>query len=280
MKIQQQEEPPPGRSRLFEWLANFFLRDRREFLEFFNSQARRGFLDDFLHTLVNDVLRLHDLRVRDVMVSRSRMKVVSLSASYDEILETVVENGHTRFPVIADDLDDIEGVLLVKNLLAARATDSVNGGFDIRDHICPPFVVPESRRLSRLLDGFKRAHTHLAIVVNEYGGTCGLVTSNDIFGQVFEDFVDREVAQAPAGIRKLDEHLFLVDGLLSLDDFNHYFALPDDGERVETVGGMVVGRLESLPKGGERLELGGLDIEVKSADGRRALQLVVRKAEK
>ncbi len=280
MKTQQQEEPPPGRSRLFGWLANFFLHDRREFLEFFNSQARRGFLDDFLHTLVNDVLRLHDLRVRDVMVSRSRMKVVSLSASYDEILATVVENGHTRFPVIADDLDDVEGVLLVKSLLAARATGSVNGGFDIRDHICAPFVVPESRRLSRLLDGFRRAHTHLAIVVNEYGGTCGLVTSNDIFGQVFEDFVDRDSAREPAGIRKLDERLFLVDGLLSIDDFNHYFALPDDGERVETVGGMVAGRLKSLPEVGERLELGGLNIEVKSADGRRALQLLVRKAEK
>ncbi len=280
MKIRKKEEPPPGRHRIFGWLANFFLHDRREFLEFFNSQARRGFLDDFSHAMVSDVLRLHDLRVRDVMVSRSRMKVVSHSASYDEILATVVENGHTRFPVIADDLDDVVGILLVKSLLGARVTGSVNGGFDIRDYVCPPFVVPESRRLSRLLDGFKRAHTHLAIVVDEYGGTSGLVTSNDIFGQVFEDFVDRDGAHAPAGIRKLDGGLFLVDGLMSIDDFNRYFALPSNGEKTETVGGMVVSQLGCLPEGGERLELGGLSIEVKNADGRRVLQLVVTQAGK
>jgi magnesium and cobalt transporter len=184
------------------------------------------------------------------------------------IVPAVVESGHSRFPVMDEDRDDIIGILLAKDLLRMFASSSKER-FDIREYMRPAVFVPESKRLNVLLAEFRRNRNHMAIVVDEYGGVSGLVTIEDVIEQIIGEIDDEFDVEDDQNIRKEGERVFTVRGVTRIDEFNEYFSakLPEDD--FDTVAGLVMKQLGRLPRRGESITLEGFEFRVTRADRRR-----------
>jgi magnesium and cobalt transporter len=186
----------------------------------------------------------------------------------------VVESGHSRFPVMDEDRDDIIGILLAKDLLRMYATGSKER-FDIREYMRPAVFVPESKRLNVLLKEFRRNRNHMAIVVDEYGGVAGLVTIEDVIEQIVGEIDDEYDVEDDQNIRKEAERQFAVRGVTRIDEFNEYFDAKLPEEDFDTVAGLVMKQLGRLPRRGESVTLDGFEFRVMRADRRRIESLRV-----
>ena len=242
--------------------------DREDLLELLRESARRGLLDADALAMVEGVLEVADLQVRDIMVPRVKMVFVRREDSPARILQVVVESGHSRFPVMHEDRDDIVGILLAKDLLRMFASGP-HERFDIREYMRPAVFVPESKRLNVLLKEFRRNRNHMAIVVDEYGGVSGLVTIEDVIEQIVGEIADEFDVEDDQNIRKEAERQFAVRGDTRIDEFNEYFGteLPEDG--FDTVAGLVMSQLGRLPRRGEAVTISGFEFRVVRADRRR-----------
>src|SRR6202047_3001518 len=181
---------PPGRwlKRLTQGLAPE-PQDRKQLLTVLRDAGERGLVDSDALTMLEAVLEVGDLQVRDIMVPRAQMVFVRRAQPAARILPVVVESGHSRFPVMDDDRDDIVGILLAKDLLRLY-THEVRERFDIREFMRPVVFVPESKRLNVLLKEFRGNRNHMALVVDEYGGVSGLVTIEDVIEQIVGEIDD------------------------------------------------------------------------------------------
>jgi magnesium and cobalt transporter len=184
------------------------------------------------------------------------------------ILPVVVESGHSRFPVMDENRDDIVGILLAKNLLR-RTGAGKRERFDIREYMRPAVFVPESKRLNVLLKEFRRNRNHMAIVVDEYSGVSGLVTIEDVIEQIVGEIDDEFDVEDDQNIRKEAERQFIVRGVTRLEEFNEYFGTHLTEEGIDTVAGLVMQKLGRLPRRGETLSLDGLELRIVRADRRR-----------
>jgi magnesium and cobalt transporter len=187
---------------------------------------------------------------------------------------TVVESGHSRFPVMDEDRDDIIGILLAKDLLRMYATGSKER-FDIREYMRPVVFVPESKRLNVLLKEFRGNRNHMAIVVDEYGGVAGLVTIEDVIEQIVGEIDDEYDVEDDQNIRREAERQFAVRGVTRIDEFNEFFSSKLPEEEFDTVAGLVMKQLGRLPRRGESLSLEGFEFRVTRADRRRIESLRV-----
>jgi magnesium and cobalt transporter len=237
---------------------------------------QRGIINPDAFEMLEGVLQVVELQVRDIMVPRSQMVVVNRDAAPEEILPAVIESGHSRFPVIGEDRDQILGILLAKDLLRYFASSSEQGAngngkenFDIKECLRPAAFIPESKRLNVLLKEFRASHHHMAIVVDEYGGVSGLVTIEDVLEQIVGDIGDEYDVDDDLDIRKEGERQFTVKGQTRIDEFNSYFGTEFSDEEVDTIGGLIINFLSRLPRRGESFELGGLEFKVLRADRRR-----------
>jgi magnesium and cobalt transporter len=200
------------------------------------------------------------------------------------ILPAVIESGHSRFPVMDENRDDIVGILLAKDLLrlAPQANEAHEGGaasaasraaaatrFDIREYMRPAVFVPESKRLNVLLRDFRRGRNHMAIVVDEYGGVSGLVTIEDVIEEIVGEIEDEFDVEDDRNIRKEEPRQFTVRGVTRLEEFNEYFGTELTGDGFDTIAGLVMNRLGRLPRRGETLAVDGLEFRVMRADRRR-----------
>jgi magnesium and cobalt transporter len=185
-----------------------------------------------------------------------------------KLLPVIVESGHSRFPVVDDDRDDIVGILLAKDVLRIYAAGREDE-FDIRECMRPAVVVPESKRVNVLLKEFRRNRNHMAIVVDEYGGVAGLVTIEDAIEQIVGDIDDEFDVDDDQNIRKEADGQFVVRGATPITEFNEYFntELPD--AEFDTVAGLVMQQLGHMPRRGESVMVGGLEMRVLRADRRR-----------
>ncbi len=217
-----------------------------------------------------------DLRVNDIMVPRSQMTVVSYDMELRQILKIVMDSGHSRFPVTGDDLDDVRGVLLAKDLLRCLGPGESAEGF--ADCIRPQTMVPESKRLDVLLDEFRKNRSHMAIVVDEYGGTAGLVTIEDVLEQIVGDISDEHDVTESEYIYDRGHGCYSVKALTPLTFFNRYFECDLRRGDVDTVGGVVIEALGHVPERGEAVAVGDFLFEVVNADSRRVHLLAVRKS--
>jgi magnesium and cobalt transporter len=206
--------------------------------------------------------------VRDVMVPRSQMVVVSRDDPPDKILPVVIESGHSRFPVVGEDRDEVVGILLAKDLLRYFAQSDATP-FDIRECVRPAVFIPEAKRLNVLLKEFRVSHNHMAIVVDEYGGVSGLLTIEDVLEQIVGEIGDEYDVDEVEGIRKEAERTFAVPALTRIDEFNAAFGTKFSDEECDTIGGLVLQELGRMPRRGEAIEFGGLEIKVQRADRRR-----------
>jgi magnesium and cobalt transporter len=249
--------------------------DRQELLAVLRDAGDRGLVDGDALSMIEGVLEVSDLQVRDIMVPRAQMVFVRRDERAASILPVVVESGHSRFPVMDEDRDDIVGILLAKDLL--RLTVEKRERFDIREFMRPALFVPESKRLNVLLREFRRNRNHMAIVVDEYGGVSGLVTIEDVIEQIIGEIDDEFDVEDDLNIRRDAERQFTVRGVTRIAEFNEYFAAQlSEEEGFDTVAGLLMKQLGHLPRRGESATIDGFEFRVLRADRRRieALRVV------
>ncbi len=250
-------------------------RDRRHLKSMLGEARDRGVIRQRELNMVEGVLDVSEMQVRDVMIPRSQMVVIERDMKPDQLLEIIIESGHSRFPVIGDDRDEVVGILLAKDVLRFFA-DREGERFDIRECLRPAVFIPESKRLNTLLEEFRLSHNHMAIVVDEYGGVAGLLTIEDVLEEIVGEIDDEHDEEEAAYIRRESEDTWAVRALTRIDDFNETFGVEFSDEHYDTVGGMVMHELGRLPRRGETLERDGFKFTVTRADRRRIETLRVR----
>ncbi|MCH8136319.1 MAG: CBS domain-containing protein [Proteobacteria bacterium] len=237
-------------------------------------------LDAEEKSMLAGVLEVSEIQVRDVMIPRSQMVVIDIEQDFDEMLTVIVESGHSRFPVIGDDRDEVLGILLAKDLLRYFGKDEAKN-LPIGKLLRPASVIPESKRLNALLKEFRASHNHMAIVVDEYGGVAGLLTIEDVLEEIVGEIDDEHDHEEAEFIRADGERdgrpKFAVRALTRIEDFNEFFNCALDDEDYDTIGGLVMHELGRLPRRGEHVEFGGFEFAVTQADKRRIESLRVQR---
>jgi magnesium and cobalt transporter len=248
--------------------------DRAALLELLREARERGLVDSDALGMLEGVLEVSDLQVRDIMVPRAQMVFLRRDAPPSKILPVVVESGHSRFPVMDEDRDDIVGILLAKDLLKLFA-QSPRAQFDIREYLRPAVFVPESKRLNVLLKEFRGNRNHMAIVVDEYGGVSGLVTIEDVIEQIVGEIEDEFDIEDDHTIRREGERQFTVRGTTRIEEFNEYFGTRFPDQEFDTVAGLLMKQLGRMPRRGETVTLEGFEFRIVRADRRRVDSLRV-----
>jgi magnesium and cobalt transporter len=274
------DEQPPSSNRRSSggWFARLLRgfreppADRQDLQEMLDKAREARLLDSDVMAMMEGAIAVAELKVRDIMIPRSHMVVIERDGTPDEILKTIIESGHSRFPVIGEDRDEIVGILLAKDLLRYFA-ETDGGRFSIREVLRPAVFIPESKRLNVLLKEFRASHNHMAIVVDEYGGVSGLLTIEDVLEQIVGDIGDEHDPDEISFVQREDDGAYSVRALTRIDDFNEQFgtALADD--EYDTIGGLVIHQLGRLPRRGESLTMDGVRFTILKADRRRVYTL-------
>ena len=243
-------------------------------------QQSDSVIDPEEQDMLTGVLEVAQTHVRDVMVPRSQMVVLEQDMTLAEMLDVVVQSGHSRFPVIGEDRDEVHGVLLAKDLLK-HFRDSSGDELHIVDFLRDVAVIPESKRLNSLLKEFRGSRSHMAIVVDEYGGVSGLLTIEDVLEEIVGEIDDEHDQEEADFIREDSERngrpCFAVRALTRIEDFNEFFSCELDDEVYDTVGGLVMHELGRLPRRGETLKFADFEFIVTKADRRRIDSLLVQR---
>jgi magnesium and cobalt transporter len=270
-KNKEKEKPDTGASG--KWLRKLSrslageAQDRAQLQDYLRDAESRGIIEGDALAMLEGVLGVADIQVRDIMVPRAQMTVLNGTDEGHTLLATVVESGHSRFPVMDEDREKIIGVLLAKDLLRLQVNDSTP--FDIKEFMRPAVFVPESKRLNVLLREMRRSRVHMAIVADEYGGIAGLVTIEDVIEQIVGDIDDEHDVDEDVNIRKDGERQYVVRGQTPIDEFNEYFQTELSDDEFDTVAGLVMKQLGRLPRRGETLQLADCELKVMRFDRRR-----------
>jgi magnesium and cobalt transporter len=254
-------------------------KNRDELLELLRDAQQRALLDADALQMMEGVMHVSELQVRDVMIPRSQMLVVERDWSFERLLAAVIESGHSRFPVIGESRDDVLGILIVKDLLRYFARgDSV---FKLDEVLRPAKFIPESKRLNVLLKEFRSTRLHMAIVVDEYGGVAGLVTIEDVLEQIVGEIDDEhDIDDGESFIRQQGERQFLIQALTPVEEFNAFFGTQFSDDKADTIGGLVLMEFGHLPKRGQLVTVGDFRFRVLRADNRRIHLLELNLPEK
>ncbi len=247
---------------------------RNDLLDWLRQSHAQTVLDSDELAMLEGVLAVSETQVREVMVPRSQMAVLERDAPRDELLKAIVESGHSRFPVIGNDREEVVGILLAKDVLR-HFVDTPDQDFDISRYIRPATFIPESKRLNALLKEFRGSRNHIAIVVDEYGGITGLLTIEDVLEEIVGEIDDEHDAAEIAPIQEQGPGHYHVRALARIEEFNDFFNTDLDDENYDTVGGLVMHELGHLPRKGEALQLGEFRFQVLQADRRRVHSIEV-----
>jgi len=247
-------------------------RDRDELKKLIHESCNRGILDAEVVAMIEGALAVSEMQVRDAMVPRSHMVVIPLDIPLDEFLPLVLNSGHSRFPVIGEDRDEVEGILLAKDLLRHYVENS--GPLDLKSLVRPAVVIPESKRLNMLLRDFRASRNHMAIVVDEYGGVSGLITIEDVLEEIVGEIDDEHDEEEEAPIKPLGKNRFQINALAEIEDFNEAFDCVFSDEDYDTVGGLLLAEFGRVPELGEEVILAErFRFHVTASDNRRIIML-------
>lgn len=263
-------EKPRKNSNWIDYLKGFVdgePRDRQTLIEVLRNAEKRNLLDPDVLIMIEGALHVSDMQVRDVMVPRVQMVVVNNQSKPEDILNTVVESGHSRFPVIGDDVNEVLGILMAKDLLSYFA-ETESQSFTLKDMMRPAVFIPESKRLNVLLREFRNNRNHMAIVVDEYG-IAGLVTIEDVIEEIVGEIEDEHDIAEEENITVHGRDRYTVRAITPIDEFNDYFETSLDDEDYDTIGGIVINAFGRLPRRGETIDLDGFNVKVLRADKRR-----------
>ena len=248
--------------------------DREELIEILHAAYERNLMDADALAMIEGVLQVGELQVRDIMIPRSQMDVVDISESAEHFLPRVIETAHSRFPVVDGEKDNVLGILLAKDLLRLQLGEAL----DMRDILRPAIFIPESKRLNVLLKEFRASRNHMAIVVDEYSGVAGLVTIEDVLEQIVGDIEDEyDFDETEDNIIRDKAGRYRIKATTEIADFNAAMQTDFSDADFDTVGGLTLSKFGRLPKRGENIEFDGLKVTVLRADSRRVHTLIVEK---
>ncbi|MEW5769173.1 MAG: transporter associated domain-containing protein [Pseudomonadota bacterium] len=259
--------------RLTAWLSRE-PDNKEELLELLHSAYENNLLDADALSMIEGVMQVSEMQVREIMIPRAQMDVVDINEPPEKLLPFIIETAHSRFPAIDGDRDDVVGILLAKDLLRLCS----DGEVDLRDMLRPAVFIPESKRLNVLLREFRASRNHIAIVVDEYGGVAGLVTIEDVLEQIVGDIEDEyDYDEAEDNIIEEGKGAFRVKAQTEIGDFNQALGASFADDEFDTVGGLVTHAFGRLPKRGETVEIAGFRFHVLRADSRRLHTLKVER---
>lgn len=271
------KDKPPSKSANKSWWKRLIStvsntpEDKQTLLDILRESEARNILDSEVLNMIEGAIQVSDLQVRDVMVPRVQMIVIEHDADPDDIINTVIESGHSRFPVVSDNQDDVLGILLAKDLLAYYV-NAEKEEFKIKDMMRPAVFIPESKRLNVLLRDFRTNRNHMAIVIDEYG-IAGLVTIEDVMEEIVGEIEDEHDMAEEINIEQHGRNRYTVKAITSISDFNKYFGTDLIDDDYDTIGGLVTNAFGYLPKRGEVIDYAGFNVKILKADKRR-LQLL------
>ncbi len=242
--------------------------NRNDLIEVLRKSETKNLLDRDTLTMIEGALQVSEMQVRDIMIPRVHMIVIKNNADTEDILATVVESGHSRFPVVGDDTDEITGILMAKDLLS-HFSDKENNEFNIEDMMRRASYVPESKRLNILLREFRSNKHHMAIVVDEYSGVAGLVTMEDIIEEIIGEIEDEHDIDHKDQIKPHGRNRYTIQALTPINEFNKFFNTELSDNEYDTIGGLVLKAFGHVPKRGEIIELAGFNVKVLRADDRK-----------
>jgi magnesium and cobalt transporter len=253
-------------------------KNKEQLVEVLNDAEDRELINPEIKQMIQGVLEVSDMRVRDIMIPRSQMITLDINDPIEKSLPTIIESGHSRFPVINEDIDHVEGILLAKDLLAFGFGQK-DEQFTLSQIIRTAIVVPESKKVDPLLKEFRQQRYHMAIVVDEYGGVSGVVTIEDILELIVGEIEDETDDQIEEDIKYLAGQVYQVKSLTDLDDFNEYFNCQFNENDADTIGGIVLQHFGHMPKKGEQIIINKINFKVTAADNRRiqTLQITLEK---
>ena len=267
----------PAHRSWLERLSHVLLgepKDREQLIELLRDAQQRRLLDSDALAMIEGVMQVSEMQVRDIMVPRAQMVVIKHDTSLQDILPIITESEHSRFPVIVESRDEVIGILLAKDLLGYFVPGR-DTAFNVRDILRPAVFIPEGKRLNVLLKEFRANRNHMAIVVDEYGGVAGLVTIEDVLEQIVGEIEDEHDIDEESFIKKHSDSNYTVKALTPIEDFNNYFDTDFSDAEFDTIGGLAVHDFGRVPRRGESIAIGRFRFKVLHADNRRVHLLQV-----
>lgn len=262
----------------FEHISTLLSRkpeDREQLLALLHSAYERNLLEADALAMIEGVMQVYEMQVRDVMIPRSQMDTIDISEKPEGFIPFVMETAHSRFPVTDGSKDQIIGVLLAKDLLRYYASKEE---FNIREMLRPVIYIPESKKLNILLKDFRSNRNHIAIVVDEYGGVAGLVTIEDVLEQIVGDIEDEyDFDEDDAYIVADTDGHYRVRAIAEISSFNETLGATFSDKEFDTIGGLVINKFGRLPKNGESIIIEDFNFTVMRADSRRLHLLKVER---
>jgi magnesium and cobalt transporter len=271
------DAPESNKPGLLERLSALLLRepeDREQLITLLHSAYERNLLDAEALAMMEGVIQVSERSVGEIMLPRAQMDVIDISEPPEQFIPFVIEAAHSRFPVIDGNKDNIIGILLAKDLLRYYAGEE----FEVRDMLRPAVFVPESKRLNVLLRDFRSNRNHIALVVDEYGGVCGMVTIEDVLEQIVGEIEDEyDFDEDEDNIIAVGKGSWRIKAATEIADFNTALGSDFSDEECDTVGGLVLKAAGQLPKRGERIVIDGMIFTVLRVDSRRLYSLLVER---
>jgi len=242
-------------------------KDREELIKLLRDAEAHHLLDNEALSMIEGVLQVSEMQVRDIMIPRSHMVTIDSDQKPEDFIPAIIDSAHSRFPVVGENRDEVIGIILAKDML--RFLVNQKKPFEIKQYIRTAIFVPESKRLNVLLREFRLNHNHMAIVIDEYGGISGLVTIEDVLEQIVGEIEDEFDVEEEENIKKLDEMRYTIKALTPIEEFNEYFKAALSDDEFDTVGGVIMNQFGHLPKRGETTSMGNFTFKILHADNRR-----------
>ena len=233
--------------------------------EVLESSLSSDIIDEVAFSIAENAIKLRATSVKEIMIPKVEMVNIYIDDSSEKLLETVIESGHSRYPVINEKKKKVEGILLAKDLLPLL---SINEEVNLDSIMRDAKVVPETKRADSLLEEFKKDKSHLAVVIDEYGEICGLVTIEDILEELVGEIEDEHDID-DFDLIQVSEKEFIADAKIEIDEFEEKFEINLDESSVETLGGYMTKKLGILPKVGDKIIVESIELVVTAADKRR-----------
>ena len=277
MEHTEKQKPPNWWKKLFSKPKEWSIRTRSDLINEIRLAESKGLIEADELGMIEGVMQVDHLQARDIMLSRSQIQFIHRDDSYREILKQVLKSGHSRYPVVDENRDDIDGILHAKDLLKFIGDE---GAFKIDNILRPPLYAPETQRLDELLTEFKKSRNHMAVIIDEYGGLSGLITIEDVLEQIVGEIDDEHDVDEKPNIQKRDLGTYSVNALTPVEEFNSYFEANEELSPFDTIGGLVTHKMGKIPQQGEQLSTPNFTFTVLTSDGRRIQLLEVKTLDK
>ena len=276
----EESQPPSGViDKLKKYFRNpFFIKTQSvsEVTDFLKDALDQNVIDKEAESIASKAIKLGDITVKEIMIPKVDMVTIQIEEDTNEVINKIIESGHSRYPVLGNERNEVAGILLAKDILPKLFKGSID--FDLNEMLRDPNVVPETKKADSLLEEFKQDRSHLAVVIDEYGEICGLITIEDILEELVGEIEDEHDVDEEE-IVEIDENKYIVDAKIEVEVFIAFFELNLDPLSIdaETLGGLFISKYGVLPKAGENIKIEGLTIEVSDTDTRRIKKFIVTK---